>query len=415
MRSPFRCTRPLAGLLCLLSFPLQAEPLSLQAAIDRTLSHHPSLGAEAAALQATERQARLDALGPAPTLGAELENVAGTGSLSGVHSAEATLRLGRVFELGGKRAARESRGRAETARQANVLRQKRLDLATLATTRYIALAEAQAEVALAQRQIELARESEAAVRHRVERGVAPEGDASIARIAVVRAELEREHAGHEREAARFALAALWGETAAPPLEATGALLELPALPDHDALAARIAATPEQQAFALEAERLEADRVVARAQARPDLSVSLGVRRLEALDDQGLVLSFALPLGTAHRSSYLVSKLDADLEAVAARRDAASLDARQRLFGQWQELKHARTEYESLSERMIPAAADALDATRRGYDEARYSAVQLLQVQTTLLELEQQRLAAAARYHRLLAEIERATAFVGENP
>lgn len=392
-----------------------ADEVTLQAAIHRVLETNPALRAEGASVEALEHQARLDGLSPAMTLGADLENVAGTGALSGVHSAEATLRLGQVIELGGKRAARQARGEADLERQRHVVAQRRLDLAAETTRRYIALAAAQHERDLARRQWDLARATESAVRQRVERGVAPEGDVPLAQIAVVRAEIGHEHAEHELASAQFSLATLWGESGAVSIQATGDLLTLPALPDFDALAGRLETTPENIAFALEANRLEADRALARAAARPDLALSLGVRRLEAIDEQGLVLSFAMPFGTAERSAFAVARTQAEHAALDARRQVAMLDARQKLFARYQELRHAHTEYEALSERMIPAAEQGLALTQAGYDDARYSVLQLTQAQATLLQLQLERLAAAARYHRHLADIERSTAAAGVAP
>jgi cobalt-zinc-cadmium efflux system outer membrane protein len=398
---------PWAGLL--------AEPLSLEAAIGRALESNPVLRAERASTQALAHQARLDGLKPAPTLGAELENVGGTGAVSGVGGAEATLRLGQVIELGGKRDARRERGEALVARQELEIARKRLDLATEATKRYIAVVEAQQELVLTTRQVALAGETMAAVRQRVERGVAPEGDIALAEITVVRAELAREHAEHELASARFSLATLWGETGPAQIEADGELLALPGLPDFDALSTRLADTPEAHAFERDVARIEGDRQVARAAALPDLSFSAGVRRLEAIDDQALVFSFSMPFGTGERSAYAVARTESELDAVAARREAALLDARQQLFARYQELRHARTEYQALGERMIPAAERGLALTRQGYDDARYSVLQLVQAQATLLQLQVDRLAAAARYHTLFADIERSTAAIGATP
>ena len=62
--------------------------------------------------------------------------------------------------------------------------------------------------------------------------------------------------------------------------------------------------------------------------------------------------------------------------------------------------------------MIPAAERALSLARRGYDEARYSYLQVAQAWSVLHTLQEDRIAAATRYHRLLANIERATAVSG---
>ncbi len=399
--------------MAVVACPAFAEVLTLEAAVRRTLERNPALRAESLTVGALESQALLDGLKPAPVLGADLENVLGTGALSGVHGAESTLRLSQVIELGGKREARRARGRADVDRQLNVVRQRQLDLAAETTRRYIEVRKGQDELALAKRQEALARETEVAVRHRVQRDVAPEADQALAQIAVVRAEIAQEHAEHELASARFALAALWGANDAPDVDVSGDLMKLPPIPELATLTARLPQTPEAAAFALDAARINAERAVAAAAARPDISLSLGVRRLEALDDQGLVFSFGMPFGTAERSSLAVARVDAERAALDAKADAAFLDTQQKLFARFQELRHARTEFEAVGGRMIPAAEKALALTKAGYDDARYSILQLTGAQATVLQLRQEQLAAAARYHQLLADIERSTAVSGE--
>ena len=405
----------LAGVMGVVSLSACAAEMTLEAAIRRTLEMNPALQAEDAAVDALKSQAQLDGMRPALSFAVDLENVAGTGSLSGLHSAETTLRLGQVIELGGKRAARQAYGRANVERQQNLVRQRQLDLAAETTRRYIAVAEGQLELQLASRQWALTRDTEASVRERVARGVAPEADQALAQISVVRAEIAREHAEHELASAQFALVVLWGESAPRPIEVNGELLTLPKLPKFDALVARLADTPERAAFVLDQQRLQADQALARASARPDLSVSVGVRRLQALDDQGLVLSFTMPLGTATRSAFAIARNDAEQIGLAARQQAAGLQARQQLFARFQELRHARSEFHALTERMIPAAEQGLALTQRGYDDARYSVLQLTQAQATLLQLQLERSDAAARYHQLFADIERSTASAGVSP
>lgn len=399
----------LAGVLLGLALPAHAETLTLPAAIERALSVHPALRADLATATAITHRIDADTLPPPLTFGAELENVAGTGAVSNIGGAETTLRLGRVLELGGKRDARAQRGRADLARHETQALGRRLDLALETTRRFIALAEAQDEWDLTGQQVDLLRATEAAVRERVARGVAAEADIAVAEIALARAELAREHAEHERASARFALSALWGDPTADDLVAATTLTELPALPDFEVLAARLPETPVMLVFARENDVLDADQSLARAATRPDLALSAGVRRFEALDDAALVFSVNLPLGLEQRAAPAMDRVAAERDAVDARREAALLEARQQLFARFQELRHAQTEVDTLVSRMIPSAERGLDLTRAGYEDARYSLLQLTQAHATLLQLRLEHLAAAARFHVLFAEIERSTA------
>ena len=107
----------LAGAGVLLPMVAMSDDLTRDAAVGRALASNPTLQAARAAIGAAEQQAKLEGMRPPLTVGAELENFAGTGSLSGLDSAETTVRLGRTFELGGKREARLAVGGARVAQQ----------------------------------------------------------------------------------------------------------------------------------------------------------------------------------------------------------------------------------------------------------------------------------------------------------
>ncbi len=83
-----------------------AGPLRLEEAIARALASNPAVAAESAQLQAVQARAQRDSLPTPYVLGGDVDNIGGTGALSGVHAAETTLRVSRVIELGGKITAR---------------------------------------------------------------------------------------------------------------------------------------------------------------------------------------------------------------------------------------------------------------------------------------------------------------------
>ncbi|MDZ4813136.1 MAG: TolC family protein [Pseudomonadota bacterium] len=401
-----------------LASALRAAPaanLTLDDAVGRTLERNTLLRADNASVDSARRQAELDGLAPPLTIGAELENVAGTGAVSGIHAAEATLRLGRVFELGAKRSARQELGAAQVARQLNALDRRRLDLAAIATRRFIDVAGKQARLDLAARSVALAGESHKAIVYRVQRGRSPEADLHLAELAVIRAELEHEDATHEVASARVSLAVLWGAKEPDFGRVLGSLDRLPTVSDLSMLAERLHRTPDYRGYALEFDQIDAQARLAATNAKPDLHVTLGVRRFEALDDQALVFSVLMPFGLSQRSTLGIAKHQAERERLEGQRTDAELDAYQTLYGRYQELQHARHEFEALRDRMIPLAEKALASTQAGYDDARFSFLQVAQTRAVLLGLHRDAIEAAARYHQLLADIERATAASGASP
>ena len=121
------------------------------------------------------------------------------------------------------------------------------------------------------------------------------------------------------------------------------------------------------------------------------------------------MGVSLPLGSAPRSALGVARIDAELGALTARQQAAQWDARQQLYGLYQELEHARHVVETHQKETLPAAEAALAASRRGFELGRFGFLVLNQAQQTLIDLRLDVLAAQQRYHTRLVAIERLTA------
>ena len=371
-----------------------AEPLRLPEAVARALAANPVVAVESAQLQAVQARTARDTLPPPYVVGGEFENFAGSGSLRGADSAETTLRISRVIELGGKRAAREALGDAQVGQQAQ---------------RFIEVLADQRRLDYARERASQAERTRGEVSAWVRAARNPETDLHAAELAVAEARLEFEHAEHELDSARMTLAASWGASTADFEAVEGDLQALPEVEDFAALAARLPETPEQLANRLEAETVAARRRVGEASRSPDVNLSLGVRRFEGLDDQGLVMSVSVPLGSRSRAAYSLAEADAELAALEARREAHRLESHQLLFEKVQELRHARTETEALRDSMLPTAEKAVAQTRRGFEAGRFSFYSLAQAQDTLFRLRERAVEAATRYHLLLVEVERLTA------
>lgn len=386
-----------------------AEPLRLEDAVGRALASHPSIAAEEARLRAVQARADRESLATPYTVGGELENVAGDGTLRGVHSAESTLRIGRVLELGNKRAARQTLGEAEIELQRHHAEAVRLRIASETATRFIDVVANQRRLSHAQTRLKQAERTRREVASWVALARNPESDLRAAEIGVADAELALEHAEHELLSARMALAASWGAHEPDFGEAIGDFDALPAVESFDALAARLSMTIEERSSLMEVRTIEARRQVAAAAAKPDVTVSVGVRRLEAVGDQGLVMSVQVPLGGRRRSTFAVAEADADLAALDASRAARRIERRRELFERYQELVHARLEADTLRNAMVPKAEQALAFTRRGFEAGNFSFAMLAQAEKALFELRERGVEATARYHSLLVEVERLTA------
>ncbi|HEU4778925.1 MAG TPA: TolC family protein [Steroidobacteraceae bacterium] len=390
-----------------------AEFLTLSQAVQRSAAASPLLAAETHDVDAAEARARREALPPPWFVSAELENFAGSGALSGLDAAETTLRLGRVIELGGKRAARESLGEADVAHRQHQTAVARLRVAAIATARFIELVADQQRLRLAEQHVAQAQSARSEIARWVEAARNPETDLHAAELNLADAELEREHAEHELASARVTLASTWGALSADFDGAVGSLAELPEAPSLDELSKRLPEAAAQRSIMLDAQAGKARRELARANASPDLTMNVGVRRLEAFEDHGLVLSLSMPLGSRPRAALSMAEADAQLAATGQRRQATLADTHQALFEKYQELVHAQTEHGALRRSMLPKAEQALGLAQRGFDSGRFSFVTLTQAQNTLHALRRRDVDAAVRYHTLLVELEHLTAVIPE--
>lgn len=388
--------------------PASAAELTLASAIDLALKRNPDLVASRYELTAAQARILQAGLRINPELDLELENFAGSGAVAGTDALETTLSLSQVIELGGKRSLRRSVAEADSDLIAIEQRARQLDVLAEVTRRFIDVVSAQERVSFAAEASKLAQQTLDTTATRVEAGRAPVAEASRARIAVTRAAIDERRASATLRGARYALASLWGEVEPTFTRASADLFALARVEPFAALVERIERNPDITRFASEARLREAELRLAQAQARPNLALSLGVRRLGESNDTALVAGFAIGLPVFDRNQGAIREARVRRVQSYAEREAALVRIRGMLHAAYQEMTAARESAESLRSQAIPQAQTALEQTRSGYDRGRFSVLELLTAQQELLVLREAAIDAAAEYHRLLAELERVT-------
>ncbi len=387
--------------------------LTLQQAVTAALRDSPELAAFEPRLRAQSARAAWSALRPAPEVSLGIENAVGTGDTSGFSAAETTLALSQVIELGGKRDARIAVGAAEGEWLTTEFVVRELDVLTEVTRRFIAVAAQQEQLKLAQTGQSLAEKLVTAVEHRVAAARSPHAELDRARIALDRARLIVARAEAQLDAARHTLAATWGAdreslNGRPIGPVRADLYALPSAGTFDDLAARLKSNPDYLRFATELQLRDAELRLARAQARPDPVMSLGVRRLEASNDQALVASVSVPLFARRRSSHLVAEAEANRDLVGAEVWAARVRARTVLYELFRGLQSEIRTAETLRKELLPRAEEALRETQYAYERGRYSFVELVDAQREFLDLQAALIEASAQAHLRRADIERLT-------
>jgi cobalt-zinc-cadmium efflux system outer membrane protein len=401
-----------AGATALLGFLLgvpvrAAEPIDFAEAARRTLAAHPETRRVAAELEAARARADTAAQRPALELGAEVENVAGTGRARRVDSAELTLSVGSVLERATKRDARVAA--AERTVDLLGVEQRIVALDRLAETarRFVRLAVAQERVAIARAALTQADTTLVLIRPRVEAARSARTELLNAEIERSRAEVELEAAQRDLVGAQAALAAQWSEPHERPTVAV-ALFDVPEPAAPAVLAAALASTPDLERYATEARVASARLELARAQATPDWRWQVGVRRRQDSRDQALVAGVSVPFGQARRAEPEIRERRAELAQIEASATARRVDLERLLTAESERLHALRQQVRAITHVQIPRAHEASELTERGYRIGRFPYRELAAANEQVISLELARLDAASQYHLTRVEIERLT-------
>lgn len=382
--------------------------LTLAGAIAAALQRNPSLQSADFAIRAADARFVQAGLRPNPELGITLENFGGNGSVQGSDALESTLTLSQVIELGNKRSYRRDVARYGRDGTAIEREAAQLDVLAEVTRRFIDVAEQQAQLGLTRRATELAEKTAVAISKRVDAARSPLAEKSRAVTALGRARLAQQQAEQALLIAHRRLAALWSSTDPRFGDAKTDLFDLPAVGSFEALMEKMQASPDFLRFTNESRLRDAEWQLAMAQAKSDITVGAGVRRFEATGDTGFVVNFSMPLSFANRNQGAISEAAIRREQVQVQQQAVFMSTQANLFGLYQQLQLARSEVTGLRNELIPQAETALKQSEDGYARGRFSYLEMADAQRELLELQRSAVAAAATYHRVLAEIERLT-------
>lgn len=382
------------------------EVLTLRQALALALLQHPELRAFAWEVRAAEARTLQAGLRPNPELQLEVENLVGTGALRDGRSAETTLRLSQVIELGGKRARRLRVAALERDLAAWDYETKRVEVLTEVAQAFIEVLRAQERLRAEEDLVRLAEQVLATVAERVKAGKASPVEETKAGVALSTSRVARERARRELEATRQRLAATWGSTTPTYQSVEGAFESITAPPSAEALAERIVQNPDLARWSTEMQQRQAAVDLADAQKAPDLTAGGGVRHVNEAGAAAVVLSFAIPLPVINRNQGAILEAQHRLAKAEEERRAAVVRVRTALAAAYATLTAAFVEATTLREEIVPGARQVFEATSEGYRQGKFSVLDVLDAQRTLFEAREQYIEALANYHKAVAEAER---------
>jgi outer membrane protein, heavy metal efflux system len=383
----------------------QPLALTLQDAMDLTLSSNSELAAAAREVSAIEGRVAQAGVLPNPSLGAGVEDF-GNSRLRQQGDRQIGFQVGQLIELGGKRDARIKQAQSDLALAQWDLQTTRLDVIEQVRTRFADVLASQEREALAGETLEVARQFADAVGKRVQAGKVSPVEETRARLAFSSAQVELEQAKRQLVAARQSLSALWNDRNPRFDKAVGELGELVSLPPYEQLLERAQKNPDLARWSDEATRRRADLQAQRARAVPDVTVSAGVARFSEFNDHAYTVGISVPIPLFDQNRGGVLEASRRLDQAEDERRAAEARQLAGLAQIYQRLTAIQNEIETLRTVLLPGAQSAFDAAAKGYQLGKFGFLDVLDAQRTLFQTRSQYLRALADYQRGLSEIER---------
>ena len=390
---------------------LPQPALTLRAALALAAQANPVLAAARYEAEAQEGLVMQASARPNPTLSFERVGRSGAGGSNGGGEAdgEKTWQLSQQLELGGKRAARMAAAERGRDAASAALEAQRMELHASVVTAFYDVLVAQERLRLAQDGSELAQRATQAANKRVAAGKVSPVDETKARLAEANVRLEQSNAVAALASARQRLAAYWqppGGAMAGFERVEGDIGVLPEPPSAAAIESWRAQSPALMPARLELARRKAVSQLELANRAPDLTLSVGSKRMTDPSRSQTVLGLSLPLplfdrnqGNVLAAQRQADKADAELAAAAIRLESELAQA-------VQELRAARQALDLLRNEILPGAQQASEAVRKGFEFGKHNFIDVLDAQRTLLQARAQYLTTLSDGHRAAAAIER---------
>jgi len=387
------------------SLPEARKELRLRDALALALRRSPDLAGVALSVREAEAEALQAGLLPNPEVGAEFEDFAGTGDLAGTKSAETTITVGQLIELGGKRAKRIRQARLEAELAGWDYEAKRIGLITDVAQRFAAVLARQRKAALADTSLKLAKATRDAVNKRLKAGKITPVELAKAEVEVSTARISVRRAGRELLASKHRLAAAWGATSPHFEVVAGDLNHIGQLPKLDQVIPLLAQNPDIARWKTELAQRQAVLSSEKARAISDVTLSAGYRYSNESKDTAALVGISIPLPLFDRNQGGVRKARYGLLRARSEEEATWARLRYELLEAYQELASAHEEAATLRTQVLPAAEQAFKATRTSFDRGKTDYLDVLDAQRTLTDTRRQYVDALASYHRALPAVE----------
>lgn len=379
--------------------------LTLTRALQRALAVNPRLtAAERDIGMASGRRIQAGAI-PNPEVSFELDNAFGNGRFQGTRSAEATLLLGQLVELGGKRDARLAIGEAEVESATLQRAALRLEILSETATAFFNVLGAQRRMQILDTQIAALDRLTPLLQRRVDAGAASVAETARGQVAADLVKAERERARTLLAVHRRELAALMGMDQPDFGRAAGELAVIGTPPSFRTILGSLDANPQLMRWTAVRAQRDAELLAARLKPFPDVRVSAGWRHHRDTNDNAVRLGLSIPIPVFDRNQGGIVEAQEARARVNSERAAARAALILTLGRAYETMVGAANEVRLLRVSALQNSRVALEAIESGYAQGRFSLLELLDAQGTAAQASLREAEALINFHTAAAVLE----------
>lgn len=385
--------------------------LSLGRAVELALERSPHLEAYRGDVLKSQALARQSGTWRNPVLEVEVEDYRSPRGSLEPDARETTISITQELPLGRDvaRLRQLALARAESVNWE--FEAARLDVVMQVSSRFIRALEGDQRVDLAEKELELAKETHEVIEQLVEVGKASPVELVRFEVPLIEAEVELDRERRNRDNAYRLLAMTWGSKEAGFESLSGELGRLHRPPDPKTLAGYISSNPDVARWSAKISEQIAVRRLAVAEAIPDPSLRVGLKERDFPDEEAFVFGIELPLPVFDRRQGALLAAREGERSARARKRIAELRIEGMLGTAWTRYSNAYHEALALREKALPASEEAFNATQLAYTEGKLGLLDVLDAQQTLFEMRHRYLEALVTCQLMTAEVE---ALIGQS-
>jgi cobalt-zinc-cadmium efflux system outer membrane protein len=382
----------------LLSNALAAQTISLSQVLSFVLLGNPELAAFSYDMRASDAKILQAGLYPNPALDVETENL-------GVEDIQTTILLSQLIELGGKQRARILQAHAERSKYQLEYEVKKRQLFIETADLFIEILMNQQKASFLQDSISMLESLSASVRRRVEAGKASAIEQNNFKALLALAYVDLKKAKNELVQAKNKLAAKWGATKSFDFTVAGNLdWTLPVI-SLEELGCFLYNHPQIQLLGGEEDLRAARLRVEKSKSMTDVTVRGGPRFLFDRNEWAWVVGVFMPLPINDRNQGNILAAYENWRRIEQERQAIWTTLLAELNQAYALIFSLNEEIQVLIEIVLPATQDALTASYEGYQNARYSYLEILESERSFRSARIRYFEALEQYHKALAKLE----------